>query len=125
MSRGCADELKEMVGLATDTKEQHMQLHPGGLRKCPRCVFYKFGAGWKHTYGRVPEVLRTGRNETVEWLAERPARWGGTWGLGCVMCAEAAARQATGDVENGTARRRGSTWARFEVRCASLQAEHI
>ena len=121
----CPRCVEDMVGLATETKEQHMQRHPGSPRMCPRCVFYKFGAIWQRTYGRVPEVLRTGRNETVGWLAERPARWGGTWGLGCVMCAEAAAREATGDVEKGTARRRGSTWARFEVRCASLQAQHV
>ena len=120
-----AELVEDMVGLATETKEQHMQLHPGSSRTCPRCVFYRFGARWKCTYGRVPEVLRTGRKETVEWLAERPARWGGTWGLGCVMCAEAAARQAIGDVEQGPARRRGSSWARFEVRCASLQAQHV
>ena len=114
-----------MVGLATETKEQHMKRHPKSLRTCPRCVFYLLGARWQCAYGRVPEVLRTGRNETVGWLAERPARWGGAWGLGCVMCAEAAARVATGDVEEGAHRRRGSTWARFEVRCVSLQAEHV
>ena len=41
------------------------------------------------------------------------------------MCAEAAARTATGDIEKGPHRRRGSRWARFEVRCVSLQAEHV
>ncbi len=45
---------------------------------------------------------------------------------GCTFCADAVTRLAVGDSAGQVcARRLGSAWARFEVRPASLQAEHI
>ena len=71
------------------------------------------------------------------WISERPVRWGGAWGLGCVFCADAVARQtirSQGDSEEASAasrgtpamkRRMGTRWARYDVRAAALQAEHF
>ena len=73
-------------------------------------------------------TTRAGPRDVV-WLAERPVRWGGTWGLGCKLCADSVARVAVDGVGSSPAgaksRRLGTAWARFEVRAASLQAEHI
>ena len=48
------------------------------------------------------------------WLAERPPRWGGAWGLGCSLCAAKMHRQA--EAPGRRCRSEGSTWAKFEVR---------
>ena len=53
-------------------------------------------------------------------------RWGGAWALGCVFCADAAARvKLDGSTRATTPRRLGSSWARYSVCPATLQAEHI
>ena len=66
------------------------------------------------------------------WLAERPIVWGGTWGLGCALCADAAARRhavagdALASAQGASPRRRVTCkWSRYEVRCLGLQAEHV
>ena len=121
--------MEEMVGPVTETKEQHLKRHDGGLRARPRCHFYKFGHRWLSAHGHVKETARAGPRQNFTWLAERPARWGGAWGLGCKVCADAAARIVTGasaESQGGVCRRRlGTAWARFEVRASSLQAEHV
>ena len=61
-------------------------------------------------------VTTGGRDERIEWATERPVIRGGQWGLGCSVCAQAVDKTVRGGV------RRGSKWARFSVRSASLQA---
>ena len=76
-------------------------------------------------YGGVREARVAGPRDLV-WVAERPLKWGGKWALGCVVCAAAAARVATGDAERGQSRlRRGTAWSRYEVSSCKLQSEHI
>ena len=88
--------------------------------------FLMQGAAWMRAYGMVAESSRAGPRRTICWLAERPARWGGFWGLGCTMCADAAARLALGATQLGRGRARLHTaWARFESRPAALQSEHV
>ena len=122
--------MEEMVGPVTETKEQHLKRHDGGFRACARChYYYKFGHRWLSAHGHVKEIARAGPRQSFAWLAERPARWGGAWGLGCKVCADAAARIVAGasaESQGGVCRRRlGTAWARFEVRASSLQAEHV
>ena len=120
------DAMGEMLGPVTETKDDHLARHGGGLRSCPRCRYYKRSAQWSR---QVAETTRAGPRNLV-WLAERPVRWGGTWGLGCKICADSVARVAVdgaGTCRTAGAQRRrlGTAWARFEVRAKSLQAEHI
>ena len=78
--------------------------------------------------------------ENVAWLAERPTRFGGEWGLGCTVCAwfanrafseqrgsEGSCGSSTSQPQRGKASlcRLGSRFARFEVRAEYLQAEHF
>ena len=104
------------------------------MRSCPRCRYYRF-ASWAATHGSFES--KTGPRQRTFWLAERPSRWGGAWGLGCAICAGFQGRVATnraGAVEEPArastpgkrARARcGTKWARYEVRSAHLQSEHI
>jgi len=121
--------MEEIVGSVTETKEQHLRRHEGGMRSCPRCHYYKFGHRWLKAHGHVKGASQAGPRKVVVWLAERPVRWGGAWGLGCQMCADVAARTVAGspaESQGDASRRRlGTAWARFEVRGSSLQAEHI
>ena len=79
-TRSVADssEIASTVGPCTETREEHLTRHEGGRRTCPRCRHYMFGDSWTATYGSFPGQ---GRDREV-WLAERPARWGGSWGVG-------------------------------------------
>ena len=114
----------EDLGLVSETKEEHLARHRSNAKNCPRCRFYKFGDSWKQAYGYVSTSSRAGPGRRVAWLAERPARWEGTWALGCVMCSDFSARQTCEG--NGNFSRRGNTaWARFAVRASALQAEHV
>ena len=118
--------IDQVVGRVTETKEQHLQRHDGGLRTCPRCRYYQHKERWQREYGCEDHASRRIAGAGAVWLAERPVRWGGFWGLGCTFCADAVARLEGGDSAGQVcARRLRTTWARFEVRAASLQAEHI
>ena len=68
------------------------------------------------------------------WVGERPARWGGPWGLGCTLCAAlhqkiqgpgGAASASTPGRRVGGNIRCGTKWGRYEIRESALQAEHI
>ena len=116
----------QVVGRVTETKEQYLQRHDGGLRTCPRCRYYQHKKRWEREYGCEDHASRRIAGAGAVWLAERPVRWGGFWGLGCTFCADAVARLEGGDSAGQVcARRLRTTWARFEVRAASLQAEHL
>ena len=60
---------------------------------------------------------RSGAREAVQWLAERPPKWGGAWALGCALCAQQLAAGG-----------HSTSWARYEVRHAkqaSQVAQHL
>ena len=124
-------ELHELVGPANESSEAHMCRHSPPDKTCPRCRFYSIGASWVGAYGTL-DSLRHGP-ERVIWIAERPAHWGGPWGLGCTLCAQALVRAS--DPGASTPRpsgashcrrvRSGTAWARFEVRTRHLMSESV
>ena len=121
-----------LVGPVTESREAHLARHGGGMRSCPRCRWYLHGQRWTNAYGvGAGSTLGgpgVGPRTRVAWISERPARWGGSWALGCAFCADAAARAKLDGVEKTCAaapRRAGSRWARYEVCPVTLPAEHI
>ena len=118
--------VEQIVGSVNESRQAHLERCR--VQGCPRCRWYLVGHTWQATYGSL-EVEAGPRGKTI-WLSERPAKWKGAWALGCTLCAEAlAGRQVLGDTA-GTQQSRGSarkncSWARFEVRSSSLQAEHV
>ncbi len=122
-----ADDPLALLGPATETKAEHQKRHGvPGLQSCARCRWYAMGDRWSKTVGAFsgPSVP-----QKRCWIAERPARWGGTWGLGCSLCSLSLNRSRTEDqggvsrVTAEPARRQSTKWARYEVRPAVLQAE--
>ena len=102
-----------------ETEESHLRRHPIYDPACARCAFRKYGAAWRSMATWKP------RYDSVvshSWLAERPAYMGGSWALGCLVCASAAA--ARGNLPSRKRRlcgkwnseHRASTWSRFAVR---------
>ena len=121
---GVEDDGHRGIGLAAETKDEHMRRHgPGGDRSCSRCRWYTMEHRWATTYGRFsgPAVP-----QPRSWIGERPARWGGTWGLGCTLCSQSLTRRVDPRGTAGQDHRRLCTkWSRFEVRSTTLQAEHF
>ena len=81
---------------------------------CPRCRYYVHGTAWTATYGSC--MAPTGPRRRIVWLAERPARQGDAWALGCVFCASYECRPSTC---------RGAGFGEYGVRFRSLQADSI
>ena len=81
----------EFIGPVTETREENLRRHGGGLRSCPRCKWYRFSSCWLSTYGSRVRAIAGARGR-VCWVQERPARWGGAWALGCPFCAHRADR---------------------------------
>ena len=78
----------DFLGSSSESRTAHLARHGGGRRDCARCRYYMWGASWMKAYGQVPYPQQPrGRREVCQWLAERPARWPGAWGLGCSVCA--------------------------------------
>ena len=128
------------VGSVRESREDHLARHGGGLRTCPRCRWHARGAEWVCSDGMFVRQQCSRARENVAWLAERPTRFGGEWGLGCTVCAWFANRAFTeqrvgegrcgsraSQPQRGAASlcRLGSRFARFEVRAEYLQAEHF
>ena len=99
-----------------------------GDRTCPRCRWYSQESVWSTAYGRFSSPSCP---QPQSWIGERPVRWGGTWGLGCTLCSQTDVRRhedagAVPRAAAGQARRRvGTKFSRFEVRPATLQADHF
>ena len=129
-----------MVGPITESRDAHLKRHQGGMKACPRCRWYASGHTWMATYGGLAtQGLRAGPLQRFCWIAERPAAWGGHWGLGCTLCADALGKRACaasapsrgervrqpGGKWGGPQWRLSGHWARFDVRSMTLQAEQI
>ncbi len=85
-----------------------------------------WGSRWMTALGQttLPSPRRCSDRQAVQWLAERPARWPGPWGLGCVFCADFMKRLEESDARAQAARFR-TKWARYDVRVPTLQASQI
>ena len=116
------ESIEDLVGPASETREAHLRRHGGGRRTCPRCRYYLIGAKWTATYGSC--MAPAGPRRRIVWLAERSARRGEAWALGCVFCASHECR-SVGDRRRGTSTRRRGGFGGFSVRYRSLQAENI
>ena len=129
-------DLEQTLGSVDESREEHLKRCQ--QPRCPRCRFYNFGPNWQATYGSITEDAGP-RSKTI-WLSERPSRWKGVWALRCTLCTEAlrkqqlaaegsSKRQQDGMEAEGSSKKktgRGNCkWARFEVRPANLQAEHV
>ena len=123
-----------VVGRMSETREMHLARHRGGFKvfkECARCRWYHFEQKWKTSYGQIPPGAYGKRMGTTSWLAERPRRWGGVWGLGCHICANFLAslsdvmHDGAGKPSHERCVRAATAWARFEIRPRSLQAQLI
>ena len=129
-----------LVGPCSETRAQHLQRHQGGRRTCPRCRYYLFGDAWTATYGSFATQSGGPTRGRKVWLDERPARWGGSWRLGCSVCAAFDQRRGrdastltagagappTNKRKRGTSGVRGGTkFARCEVCHENLSASHV
>ena len=118
------ESIEDLVVPASETRVAHLRRHGGGRRTCPRCRYYLHGAAWTATYGSC--MAPTGPRRRVVWLAERPARQGEAWALGCVFCASYECRSAgASTLRRGPSTRRRGGFGGYSVRYRSLQAENI
>ena len=123
--------LHDLIGPATESAEAHRCRHSPPNKSCPRCRFYKMGASWVGAYGTV-HGFRHGPDRTI-WVAERPARWGGPWALGCTICSQAlikasevgASTPKPCELDRRRRVRGGTAWARFEARGRHMMSECI
>ena len=116
------------MGTSSEDQAAHLQRHGGGRRDCERCRYCMSKDNWMQVYGQVelPVPSRCDDRRVVQWLAERPARWPGPWGLGCVFCAHLKQRlDESTTCRSAATRRFGTKWARYEVRVPTLQVSHI
>ena len=120
--------LEALVGTVMESREAHTERCQEP--RCPRCRWYEIGHTWQATYGAIQ--VEAGPREKIIWLQERPARWKGTWALGCSICADALARRqvlcgtaGTLKTAQGQSWRTSCAWARYETRSQFLQAEHL
>ena len=113
-SRSCLD-----VGTVEETDAEHLQRHTGlARRSCPRCLYLV----------RRSEMERQATSRGgIKWLSQRPSFLGGSWALGCCVCAAArksevivqARRERAARGQHQACARAGCKWARYEV-CRSL-----
>ena len=131
------DEESDLMGPITESREAHLKRHGGGRHDCPRCKFYHFGHVWIGAYGSIDS--QSGPRRKIVWLAERPVRWGGPWGVGCVLCGQALHRSIASKAQGAACssaacfdaaemqcppKRLGTKWARYEVN-TSIRASNI
>jgi hypothetical protein len=113
------------VGLASETEAQHRRRHDPPLKNCARCVFIGARSCLEKSYGAHTNEVHGARLRT-QWLTQRPARLGGSWGIGCVFCSAHAQKAAEARTQRTTPLKRlgggfynNSKWARFEIRALS------
>ena len=118
-------------GPVDETDAQHAARHRVFHPRCGRCVYDRNRERLERGYGsHVVHQADGDRVRRTPWLAPRPVRLSGAWGVGCLFCA--SARQHWADKADA-ARREGrplpkgsrgpnaadSAWARFEINNAA------
>ena len=96
--------LSSGAGLASETATEHRRRHRTPQSSCPRCMYMQSQHHWERNYGCHTQSVG-GRVVHTVWLAERTAKLGGQWAVGCLFCSAYARsralpprqRQAKGD----------------------------
>ena len=73
------------AGLASETAAEHRRRHRTPQPSCPRCMYMQSQHRWERSYGCHTQSVG-GRAVHTVWLAERRAKLGGHWPLGCLFC---------------------------------------
>ena len=129
--------MKELVGPVTETTQDHMKRHDPPNESCPRCHWIQKGEQLSQRLGKVPEAMRTPLTGNY-WCMPRQHRRGGTWAIGCMVCAlvneshtpasTTRPNRAAKEKHNRRKLREFDTkFARFEIRSipqASLLTQH-
>ena len=126
---GVSDD-DEQPGPVGDTDSQHAARHRVFHPRCGRCVYHRNRERLERGYGSYVHPGGGDRVRRTTWLAPRPVRLDGAWGVGCVLCAHA--RQHWADKADNARRegrpllkgRRGpnaadTAWARYEINNAA------
>ena len=66
---------------------EHDEIHPNYVKGCAQCSWRRNGQRWQQQF--TFQHPTTG--QTVSPIMEKPAGWPGAWGIGCSLCADAAA----------------------------------
>ena len=113
-------------GSADETDAQHRKRHPKFVALCGRCTYDKNRVSLEKSYGSYDTPGAPAGHRTV-WAAPRPARMGGRWGVGCVVCARLCGANLdlfAEDRRSGRAKRKAAKrgpqyantkWSRFEI----------
>lgn len=106
--------------------QQHKSAHPNPRDfsdSCPRCRYLVHRQAWRD---HIASIQLPGQKQLV-WLNEKPARFCGSWGVGCDVCAAMLARlQNTGAEGLKLKRRLNTKWGRYEISSlSSMQASAI
>ena len=119
------------AGLASETAAEHRRRHPTPQPSCPRCMYMRSRHEWELSWGCHTTRSGGGRVTRTVWLAERPAKFGGQWSLGCLFCSaytRSRAPLSRGRKAKGSPRAiRGArgiagAWSSFDVRALSQVA---
>lgn len=117
-----------VVGSVGESDREHRCRHTACQRNCARCLYLHRRPRWERHYGAHRQECRGEATATV-WLAQRPARLGGDWALGCIFCARwmqyqvDVAKSRCRSVKRKRGCRDGNTkWARFEINAVSQVA---
>ena len=116
-------------GPASESDLGHRKRHPRPVAGCARCVYEQRRRSLELLYGSYNTAGGGDGNASrvAVWLAPRPARYGGRWGVGCICCArlldsitaKVAEAQQSGSARQKAAKRGpancNTKWARFEV----------
>ena len=83
-NKRCSQDVLRLATTAAVDAEKHRREHPNprSFPTCPRCKYAVNKPLWQTCAGSHSYSL-AGSNGRLIWLAERPARLGGQWGLGC------------------------------------------
>ena len=124
--RSSESQEMELVGSVKESVAAHKIRHPDHVSDCARCKWIRWGAGWKEKQGsyRNPQG---GQAQRIEWVSERAVCRGGAWALGCTVCSHAQ-QKLKGESALEARKIHGrldSKWARFEIRCKTLQADSL
>lgn len=91
------NDILHLVGPSRETECEHRRRHPAGRgweKSCPRCEYIANRTAWELAARSVGPTCRPCVPGETAWLVQKPSFLGGSWGLGCCLCAAGIASQA-------------------------------